>query len=52
MFIEHDAMKAFPEEMHKQFALIEKIDPFQFVEGIDTESCAYKYLNCLNFFRY
>jgi len=31
---------------------IDEIDCFSFVEDIDTESCAYKYLNSLNLFRY
>ena len=31
---------------------IDKIDCFVFVEDIDTDSCAYKYLNSLNLFRY
>lgn len=31
---------------------IDNIDCFVFVEDIDTEGCAYKYLNSLNLFRY
>ena len=44
--------KSLPQEMQIQFKNIDEIDCFKFVEGIDTESCAYKYYNSLNQFRY
>lgn len=52
LYIEMDEEKAFDSEMKNQFKMVDKLNCFAFVEGIDTESCAYKYLNQLNFFRY
>lgn len=37
-----------PREIHEQFKRIDAIDCYQFEDGIDTESCAYKYYNALN----
>lgn len=52
IYIQKDTEKAFPEEFKSQMSQIESLDCFKFEEGIDTESCAYKYLNSLNLFRY
>jgi hypothetical protein len=50
--IEKDKTKVFSHEFNAQMKAIDAIDCFEFVEDIDTESCAYKYLNSLNLFRY
>lgn len=47
-----NSSRVLPEEMKKQFERINQIDCFEFVDGIDTESCGYKYINALNQFRY
>jgi hypothetical protein len=52
IYIEKDKSKAYYPEIKEQMEAIDKIDCFVFVEDIDTESCAYKYLNSLNLFRY
>ena len=41
-----------PHEIKDQLKKIDDIDPFQFKDGIDTESHDYIYLNAFNQFRY
>jgi flagellar assembly factor FliW len=41
-----------PQEVLDGFKKVEDIDSFEFVDGIDPESCAYMYFNQLNQFRY
>lgn len=41
-----------PKEVTEQFKKIDAIDPFEFKDGIDTESISYIYLNAFNQFRY
>jgi hypothetical protein len=41
-----------PQEVLDGFKKVEDIDCFEFVDGIDPESCAYMYFNQLNQFRY
>lgn len=44
--------QSMPIEITEQFKKIENIDPFEFKDGIDTDSHAYVYQNAFNQFRY
>ena len=44
--------QSMPIEISEQFKKIENIDPFEFKDGIDTDSHAYIYQNAFNQFRY
>ena len=44
--------QSMPIEITEQFKKIENIDPFEFKDGIDTDSHAYIYQNAFNQFRY
>lgn len=41
-----------PQEVRAQLKKIDQINPFEFKDGIDTESHDYIYLNAFNQFRY
>lgn len=41
-----------PQEVLEQFKKIDNVNPFEFKDGIDTESISYVYLNAFNQFRY
>lgn len=52
MFDVHQQEQSMPTEITEQFKKIDNIDPFEFKDGIDTESHAYVYQNAFNQFRY
>jgi hypothetical protein len=44
--------QSLPLEIRNQLEKIERINPYEFVDGIDTENHSYIYQNAFNQFRY
>ena len=52
LFAFKQGVENLPVEIREQLKKIEEINPFEFKDGIDTESHDYVYLNAFNQFRY